>query len=194
MADVPDPPPGVDLASEQARVAGLRGEADEVLRGLHEKLAAVREAQRDALATTATATSRDGSVRAVVDATGVVTSLVFAPSAFERGTPERLAQTAVATIQEAARQARAATSRALAPVRGPGSGALAAAARAVPGLDALAVPEVPRTAVDPGEGDPWRREPERAPERPAEPRGQARPTDDDEPGEAGGVLLDPGRW
>jgi DNA-binding protein YbaB len=142
-----------DLAVEQARVADLRGAAEEVLGGLRDKLDAVRQAQQNALATTAEATSRDGSVRAVVDATGVVTSLVFAPSAFERSTPEKLAQAAVATIQAAAAQARARVSATMAPVRAPGAGVLAAAARAFPELSPqqLTVPAVPRTATDPSD-------------------------------------------
>ena len=42
------------------------------------------------------ATSRDGSVRVTVDATGVVTALEFAPSTFGKYTPDRLAAATVA--------------------------------------------------------------------------------------------------
>jgi DNA-binding protein YbaB len=161
----------LDLEAERARVGELRGQADEVLASLRARLDAVGHAQATALRTTGEATSRDGSVRAVVDATGVVTALVFAQSAFDRGTPETLAQATVATIQAAAAKARAEVARTLAPVRTPGAGILAAAARAFPELspDRLTVPEVPHTAVDPAdEADPWpRAEPTRAtPHRP----------------------------
>jgi hypothetical protein len=140
-----------DLAAEQARVAQLRGQADEVLTGLRDKLAAVREASQSALSVTGEATSRDGTVRVVVDATGVVTDLVFAPTAFDQGSPERLARATIATIQAAAARARATVSDSLATVRAPGSGILAAAAAAYPELraDGLRTPAVPRTATDP---------------------------------------------
>lgn len=141
------------MAAEQARVAQLHEQADSVLAGLQDKINAVREAQTNALTVTGEQTSRDGSVRAVVDSTGVVTSLTFAPSAFDRNTPEKLAQATVATIQAAAAKARGRASEALAAVRAPASGMLAAAATAYPDLDptALGVPPVPRTATDPGE-------------------------------------------
>lgn len=142
-----------DMAAEQTRVAQLHEQAESVLSGLQDKINAVREAQGNAQSVTGEETSRDGSVRAVVDSTGVVTSLTFAPSAFERNTPEKLAQATVATIQAAAAKARGRASEALAGVRAPASGMLAAAAKAYPDLDpsALSVPSVPRTATDPGE-------------------------------------------
>lgn len=142
-----------DMAAEQARVAQLHEQAESVLSGLQDKIDAVREAQASALAVTGEETSRDGSVRVVVDSTGVVTSLTFAPSAFTRNTPEKLAQATVATIQAAAAKARGKAGDALAGVRAPASGMLAAAASAYPDLDptALSVPSVPRTATDPGE-------------------------------------------
>jgi hypothetical protein len=159
-----------DLATEQARVAELHGQADEVMAGLRAKVAAVAQAQQTALSVTGEASSRDGSVRAVVDATGVVTSLVFAASAFERSTPEKLAQATIFTIQAAAAQARARVSETLAPAREPGSRILAAAEDAFPELSArqLSVPEVPRTATDPAdEADPWH-DARPKPARPAE--------------------------
>lgn len=173
-----------DLAAEQARVADLRGAAEDVLSGLRDRLDAVRQAQQSALATTAEASSRDGSVWAVVDATGVVTSLVFAPTAFDRSTPEKLAQTAVATIQAAAAKARARVSETMAPVRAPGSGVLAAAAAAYPELSPqrLAVPAVPRTATDPSDaGDPWRPDSTEPARRPAPP-------------DEHGSIMDDGNW
>lgn len=118
--------------------------------GLRAQLAAVKQAQERALRGGAEATSRDGAVKVTVDATGVVTGLVFAPSALA-STPEKLAAATVATIQQAAAQARATMAAELGPVTAAGAEVLATARRTVPGLDGLVVPEVPRTAVDPGE-------------------------------------------
>lgn len=202
--------PGLTPEQRQERVLELRGEADEAMADLRAKLAAVRESQGQALAVTGEASSRDGSVRAVVDATGVVTSLVFAPSSFERSTPEKLAQTAVATIQSAAAKARATVSETLAPIRAEGSAVLAAAAEGMPDLKAarLTVPQVPRTATDPAdESDPWRgarSEPEpdsssplagsRTTPPPAASRKNPPPAEDfDDPG-AGGSVLNSGSW
>jgi uncharacterized protein YukE/DNA-binding protein YbaB len=147
-----------DLSAEQARVTELRGQADEVLAGLKEKLDAVRQVQQQALTATGRATSRDGSVQASVDATGVVLSLVFTPTALTGNSPEKLAQITIATIQAAAASARAEVSETLASVRESSSGIFSAAAQAFPELSLrrLSVPPVPRTVTDPGEAiDPW---------------------------------------
>ena len=181
--------PDLSVEQREARVAQLRQDADGAMTELRAKLAGVRAAQEQALATTGEATSRDGSVRATVDATGVVTSLVFAPSAFQRSTPEKLAQATVATIQTAAAQARAQVSATLAPVREEGSGVLAAAAGGMSELRAarLGVPEVPRTAVDPAE-DAWHHgQPEPSPAPPSRPARADREEEDD--WESGGSLL-----
>src|SRR6266498_4101108 len=143
--------PGLTPEQREARVAELRSDADEAMAGLHAKMAAVQQAQSAALSATGQATSRDGSVRVTVDATGVVTALEFAPSAFQKSTPERLGAATVATIQEAAAKARGQMRETLAPLTSGAQGALAAARANVPGLDGLTVPEVPRTATDPGE-------------------------------------------
>jgi DNA-binding protein YbaB len=182
--------PDLSVEQREARVAQLRQEADGAMTELRAKLAGVRAAQEQALATTGEATSRDGSVRATVDATGVVTSLRFAPSPFQRSTPEKLAQATVATIQAAAAQARAQVSATLAPVREEGSRVLAAAAGGMSELRAarLGVPEVPRTAVDPAE-DAWHHgQPEPSP--PAPPSRPARADRGEEDDwESGGSLL-----
>lgn len=150
----------------EQRTAELRQQADDAMRALHTRIAGVREAQQQAVQATGEATSRDGVVRAVVDGTGVVTSLTFAPTAFERSTPERLAQTAVATIQAAAAQARGRTAQAMAALRAGDDGLVGAAAQgaAALGVPPLPVPDVPRTAVDPTEEpSPWDTEPEPGP-------------------------------
>jgi DNA-binding protein YbaB len=166
--------PGLTLEQRMAQTAELQGQADAAMATLQAKVAGVREAQQQAMKATGEASSKDGVVRAVVDSTGVVTSLVFAPSAFDRSTPERLAQTAVATIQQAAAQARGRMTAALAPVRGDSDNPVAAAAKgaASMGIAPLEVPEVPRTAVDPTGQDNWAAGPEETqPDRWADPSG-----------------------
>jgi DNA-binding protein YbaB len=183
-----------DLSPEQrmARVAELRRQADGALAGLRAQMAAVKQAQQQALSSTGEATSKDGSVQVAVDATGVVTSLRLSPTAFERSTPDKLGQTIVATIQTAAAQARGKVAETLAPVRAASGNVLAAAGGAT-GLDAggLSTPSVPRTAVDASDqGDPWRQAQPPAPAaRPAPARHVARDDDDD----AGGSVLE-GSW
>jgi DNA-binding protein YbaB len=204
-----------DLSPEQrvAKVAELRQQADGALAGLRAQMAAVKQAQQQALSSTGEATSKDGSVQVAVDATGVVTSLKFAPSAFERTTPDKLAQTVVATIQAAAAKARAKVSETMAPVRTQSANVLAAAGSAV-GLDAgqLSTPAVPRTATDPSDqADPWRQAPPppssysppaqpssspppappAARPAPSQPQRPSRRDDDDDDG---GSVLSEGSW
>jgi DNA-binding protein YbaB len=195
-----------DLSPEQrrAKVAELRQQATGAIAGLRAQMAAVKQAQQQALTSTGEATSKDGSVKVVVDATGVVTALTFSPSAFERTTPEKLSQTVVATIQAAAAQARTRVSESLAPVRAE-SDKVMAAAGAGTGMDAskLSVPSVPRTAVDPSEqNDPWRQATPPPPVQPVQytsppPAPSSRPTrparlDDD--GDDGGSVFNEGSW
>jgi DNA-binding protein YbaB len=152
-----EPTASVEQSLEQ-RTAELQQEADQAMAHLKSRIAGVREAQQQAMQATGEATSRDGVVRAVVDSTGVVTSLTLAPTAFDRGTPDRLAQTVVATIQSAAAQARGRMAAAMAAIRGEDSGLVSSAAKgaAALGIAPLPVPEVPRTAVDPtGQQDGW---------------------------------------
>ncbi|MFC0546593.1 YbaB/EbfC family nucleoid-associated protein [Kutzneria chonburiensis] len=205
-----------DLSPEQraAKVAELRQQADGALAGLRAQMAAVKQAQQEALSSTGEATSRDGSVQVAVDATGVVTALKLSPNAFERTTPDKLAQAVVATIQAAAAKARAKVSETMAPVRAQSANVLAAAGNAN-GLDAakLSTPDVPRTAADPtGQDDPWRQAQAPQPQsysprpnppvappaaRPAPaaqpPQRQAPPSRDDDD-DAGGSVLNEGSW
>jgi DNA-binding protein YbaB len=146
----------------ERRTAELQQQADAAMQHLQARIAGVRQAQQQAMRATGEATSRDGVVRAVVDATGVVTSLTFAPTAFERSTPDRLAQTAVATIQAAAAQARSRTAEAMAAMRADDGDVVDSAAKgaAALGVAPLPVPEVPHTAEDPtAEQDAWNAEP-----------------------------------
>ena len=136
--------------SADQQIKQLYAEADDTMKQFQNRLASVREAQQNALRATGEASSQDGTVRAVVDSTGVVTALTLAPSVFDRTTPERLAQTVVATIQQAAAQSRGQMSAALAPAA-PEQGLSAKAAEALAeyGIPKVGVPDVPRTAVDP---------------------------------------------
>lgn len=125
-------------------------QADEIAEQVLAQVERVRTQQRTALSITGTASSQDGSVRAVVDATGVVTSLEFAPSALDRSSLDRLARTVVATIQSAAAQARERMTESWQAWQGPDSEILAKAAAATGrlGLPRIGVPEVPRTETD----------------------------------------------
>lgn len=164
------------LAQQTARVEGLRQQADAAMTALHKRIEQVRQAQADAMHVTGESTSRDGSVRVAVDATGVVTSLTLSPSAFDRNTPEKLAQAIVATIQSAAAQARGQLSSAFSEVRGGGGDVLAAAAQGAAslGVPKRSVPDVPRTADDPtgqfADWEPTKAPPASEPRRPSPPR------------------------
>jgi DNA-binding protein YbaB len=139
------------LDQQTARVEGLRHQADTAMASLQARIAQVREAQAEAMHVKGESTSRDGSVRVTVDATGVVTGLTLSPSAYDRNPPEKLAQAIVATIQAAAAQARGQLSTAFSTVRAGSGDVLAAAAEgtAALGVPRRAVPDVPRTADDP---------------------------------------------
>ncbi len=136
---------------------------ESVVRELRSRAAKIRESQAAALTATGEAASHDGTVRATVDATGVLTALNVTPALFDRTTPDRLARTIVATVQAAAAQARARAADAFASLRAEDSGLLATAARETErwGVPAGDVPEVPNTATDPtGDHEPWQlREP-----------------------------------
>lgn len=138
---------------------------DSVVAELRSRAAKIRENQAAALATTGEAASHDGTVRATVDATGVLTALSFTPSLFERSTPDKLARTIVATVQAAASQARGKAAEAFQSLRSDDTGVLATAARETErwGVPAGDVPDVPNTATDPtGDQDPWQRQESRA--------------------------------
>ncbi|WP_158851390.1 YbaB/EbfC family nucleoid-associated protein [Saccharothrix deserti] len=101
-------------AALEARNAALRSQVDTMLVNLERQTAALKEAQA-AAPQTATATSPDGLVQAVVNAAGVVTDVKLAPSAFERSTPDKLSRAIVQTIQQATLDVRRQAEEALAP-------------------------------------------------------------------------------
>lgn len=140
--------PGLSPDQMAARVTRLRQEADRAMAALQNRMEAVRSMRERTEGTTGEARSGDGRIRAVVDATGVVTSLTFAPSSFDDTTPERLATTVVATIQAAAAKARTRVSDAVTTLRGDDT------TDVPPGMPDLrelrvGVPEAPVTAMDP---------------------------------------------
>jgi DNA-binding protein YbaB len=147
---VTEPPPN-NLASQLSSTAWAQAQADGIVSALREQALKLREMQSSALSSRAEASSQDGSVRAVVDASGVVLSLDFAPSVFARGTPDKLARTTVATIQAAAAKARAQVGDAMRAARADNSGLLADAAEGAAGLGLppVEVPSVPHTVADP---------------------------------------------
>lgn len=142
------------------QISALYAEANTAMVQLQGRVANARQAQQQAMRVTGEATSRDSSVRATVDATGVVTSLVLAPSVFDRSTPERLAQTVVATIQSAAAQSRRRLAAGMARAE-PGEGVSAKAAEGLAafGIPKPGVPAVPTTAADPTADDAPHNEP-----------------------------------
>lgn len=104
-------------AQLEARNAAMRQQVDSLLDGLNRQTAALHTAQAQAAEVTGRATSADGLVTVTVNASGIVTDVEFAPSAFTRSTPDKLARSVVAVTQEAAAIAQQSVEAALAPVR-----------------------------------------------------------------------------
>ncbi|MEO6086461.1 MAG: YbaB/EbfC family nucleoid-associated protein [Umezawaea sp.] len=102
-------------AALEARNAALRTQVDSMLANLERQTSALRDAQAEAVAKTGSATSPDGLVHVVVNAAGIATDVRFAPNAFERSTPDKLAQSVVQVIQRAALDVRAQADAAMAP-------------------------------------------------------------------------------
>lgn len=99
----------------EARNAALRGQVDTMLANLEQQTAQLRQAQAEAMAKVGRARSQDGLVEVTVNAGGIVTGVTIAPAAFERSTPEKLGQSVVTTIQQAALDARGQADAVLAP-------------------------------------------------------------------------------
>jgi len=105
-------------AQWEARNAAMRQQVDSLLAGLHRQTAALQSAQTQAAGVTGRAASTDGLVTAIVNAAGVVTDVQFAPTAFTRSAPDKLARSVVAVIQQATADAQQQVDAVLAPVRG----------------------------------------------------------------------------
>ncbi|GAA3842326.1 YbaB/EbfC family nucleoid-associated protein [Saccharothrix violaceirubra] len=160
-------------AELEARNAAMREQVDTLLGELREKTAQLRETQERALAVTASAVSKDGTVKASVDASGALTSLEFAPSAFDRHqTPDKLARLATETVRQAIAKARTEVEETLADARTGPSLDLSELLPGVPPLSEL-VPKPPVVADPPA-----------TTRRPA-------PRDDDQEGES---FMDRSGW
>lgn len=94
----------------------LRAQVDVMLEGLQAQTEAFAAAQGAVADTTAQAQSPDGLVRVTVDAAGAVRSVVVAPTAFTRTTPERLAESFTAAAHAATAEARARVAELVEPV------------------------------------------------------------------------------
>ena len=105
-------------AQMEARNAAMRQQVNSLLAGLNRQSAALQEAQVQAAEVTGRATSADGLVTVTVNAVGIVTDVQFAPSAFDRSTPDKLARSVVTVTQQAASAAQRQVEDVLAPARG----------------------------------------------------------------------------
>jgi YbaB/EbfC DNA-binding family protein len=105
-----------DLNEQAAR---LVAEAQHVYSVTKRRKEALRAAEAQALGAMGEAAAADGSVRATVDAAGMLTGLELTPNAL-RATPEDLAHLVIAVTQQAAAQARGAVRDVYEPLRGEG--------------------------------------------------------------------------
>ncbi|ONI88926.1 hypothetical protein ALI22I_17965 [Saccharothrix sp. ALI-22-I] len=97
---------GDDRARLEARNAAMKEQVNSLMDTFNRQAGMLRDAQTAAAQTTASLTSKDGLVRAAVDSGGVLTQLEFAPSAFERSTPEALARSVLHLAREGASQVK----------------------------------------------------------------------------------------
>ncbi|WP_447002634.1 YbaB/EbfC family nucleoid-associated protein [Saccharothrix isguenensis] len=97
---------GDDRARLEARNAAMKEQVNGLLDTFNRQAEMLRDAQAAAARTTASLTSKDGLVRASVDSSGVLTHLEFAPSAFERSTPEALARSVLQLARDGASQVK----------------------------------------------------------------------------------------
>ncbi|AOS61694.1 YbaB/EbfC family nucleoid-associated protein [Actinoalloteichus hymeniacidonis] len=88
----------------EARNAAMREQVDQLMGQLRKQTDQLRDAQAEAAAASAKVSSADGLVTATVDASGALTRLEFAPSAFARSTPEKLGRTATEVVRQASTQ------------------------------------------------------------------------------------------
>jgi hypothetical protein len=113
----------------------LSAEAEHLYGVTKRRKEALRVAKEQALAASGEASSPDGSVRATVDAGGMLTNLVFSAKAL-RAEPRDLAALVITVTQQAAARARAAVHEVYAPLRESG------VTRGVPVLLPESAPEV----------------------------------------------------
>jgi len=167
--------PGGRRAELEARNAAMREQVDSLMSELHRKTAEVREAQAKAMAITASATSRDGSVTARVDSAGALTSLEFSPNAFERTTPDKLARVATETVIAAIAKSRTELNDVLSSAQEGPSIDLSEMLPGVPSLASL-IPQPPPVPTPPTS---------------TQPPSRGRAADDDD---EGGSVMERGGW
>ena len=98
------------------RNAELRGTLDNLMRELKDRTDGLRDAQAAIAAMSGVASSPDGNVVVTVDSTGVLDKLELGPRAFERVTPEQLAQTVTQVARRAAQNVREQVNAHMAPL------------------------------------------------------------------------------
>ncbi|GLY52220.1 YbaB/EbfC family nucleoid-associated protein [Lentzea sp. NBRC 102530] len=98
------------------RNAELRGTLDNLMRELKDRTDGLRDAQAAIAAMSGVASSPDGNVVVTVDSTGVLDVLELGPRAFERVTPEQLAQTITQVTRRAAMNVREQVTARMAPL------------------------------------------------------------------------------
>ena len=99
-----------------ARNAELRGTLDNLMRELKDRTDGLRDAQAAIAAMSGVASSPDGTVVVTVDSTGVLDKLELGPRAFDRVTPEQLAQTITQVTRRAAQDVRERVNAHMAPL------------------------------------------------------------------------------
>jgi len=163
--------PGGRRAELEARNAAMRETVDSLMSELHRKTAEMQDIQARAQAITATAVSADGSVKAGVDSSGTLTSLEFAPTAFDRSSPEKLAKLTTETVLQAVAKARTELNEVLAPAQ---QGPSIDLSEMLPGLPSLQdlIPKPPPVP------------------RPQPPAARRRADDDED----GGGIMDRSGW
>lgn len=133
---------GNERARLDARSAELREKVDELLGDFTARTEALRQAQQAAAAVTATLTSKDGLVRVSVDATGLVTELHIAATAFDHTRPDTLSRTISDLLRQATIQVRRQTAELMRPIR-EGLPDLSAISDDAPKLDDM-LPKIPQ--------------------------------------------------
>jgi DNA-binding protein YbaB len=94
----------------------MKDQVDSLLEKFEQQTAQLRDAQAAAAQASATLTSKDGLVRATIDATGSLAALDFAPVAFERSTPAALANTVLGLVRHGTLQVKQQVADLMAPV------------------------------------------------------------------------------
>jgi DNA-binding protein YbaB len=94
----------------------MKDQVDSLLEKFDQQTAQLRDAQAAAAQASATLTSKDGLVRATIDATGSLAALDFAPVAFERTTPAALANTVLGLVRHGTLQVKQQVADLMAPI------------------------------------------------------------------------------